>query len=308
MRTDMTTTEVCSEHGKKRSMQCLVDDGMGGFRCHVDMRCKTAEDHAGGPSETAVCSVHHKNRSTDVLVDDGYGGLCCMRGKECRVSGPKTVICAFYQEGKCTKGVNCPFSHGDDDDRGDGGYGKDSGKGWGGRPSFVLDERDEEMVNWMEKGIAVLVEKGKGKFGPAFARLASAKGWSGKGFNGYEPERRGGARSFESDGKGKGWGGSGKGGKPGVASEGTFLCALHKKYRSGSSVIDMGDGTYQCKANSECIGGGPGSGPKTKRALCKFFETGSCIKGASCIFAHGEEEIGMPVEVEGGDGSRYSPY
>eukprot|EP00747_Dinoflagellata_sp_TGD_P060126 gnl/TRDRNA2_/TRDRNA2_151887_c0_seq3.p1 gnl/TRDRNA2_/TRDRNA2_151887_c0~~gnl/TRDRNA2_/TRDRNA2_151887_c0_seq3.p1 ORF type:complete len:404 (+),score=46.01 gnl/TRDRNA2_/TRDRNA2_151887_c0_seq3:60-1271(+) len=42
-------------------------------------------------------------------------------------------------------------------------------------------------------------------------------------------------------------------------------------------------------------GGGGGGGPGTKTRLCTYFlQRGFCQSGASCTFAHGEHEIGMP--------------
>jgi len=35
---------------------------------------------------------------------------------------------------------------------------------------------------------------------------------------------------------------------------------------------------------------------ETKRTLCKFFQEGTCRRGNSCGFAHGEEEIGQVIE------------
>ena len=35
-----------------------------------------------------------------------------------------------------------------------------------------------------------------------------------------------------------------------------------------------------------------------KTAMCKFFEQGTCTKGANCTFAHGVEELQVPVWLE----------
>lgn len=99
---------VCSEHGKPRSMQSLIDDGKGGFRCTAGMECKTA-------SSGTQCSLHGKMRSAEVLTSDGQGGLRCIEGKECKTGGhgqaSKKGICKYWQEGSCSKGNNCDFRH-----------------------------------------------------------------------------------------------------------------------------------------------------------------------------------------------------
>eukprot|EP00927_Polykrikos_kofoidii_P009068 TRINITY_DN13762_c0_g1_i2.p1 TRINITY_DN13762_c0_g1~~TRINITY_DN13762_c0_g1_i2.p1 ORF type:complete len:779 (+),score=140.05 TRINITY_DN13762_c0_g1_i2:59-2338(+) len=43
-----------------------------------------------------------------------------------------------------------------------------------------------------------------------------------------------------------------------------------------------------------------GERKSTKRTLCKFFELGRCDKGNECTWAHGHNEIGAPMEVNGG--------
>merc|ERR1712096_162567 len=68
---------VCSLHHKQRSRTCLMDDGMGGYRCTLENQCKTKADPGHAPI-TARCSLHNKNRSRNCLTDDGCGGLRCV--------------------------------------------------------------------------------------------------------------------------------------------------------------------------------------------------------------------------------------
>jgi len=325
---DKPQQELCALHGKMRTLKSLMEDELGGWRCKPDCVCKVGG--GTGLEGQGFCSVHNKNRSMDVLVEDGFGGFCCMGGKECKVGGQapaagpgaKRKKCTFFEVGKCQNGEDCPFLHEDwgasmpGKGKGKGGY---DGKGYGSDPygADVWSHADgdrEAMLTYLATGMAVMVEKGKGKFGKGFAKLVEMKGL-GKGFIDLDAGGKG------NDGKDKGKGYSrppefGKG-KPTNEIPGTFFCSLHKKMRSGSAMIDMGDGTFQCKASSECKSGPSPGG--VKKQICKFFEQGTCTKGDACSYAHGEEELGMPVPDEqeearfhprggGGKGARSSPY
>ncbi|CAE7403311.1 unnamed protein product [Symbiodinium natans] len=226
-----------------------------------------------GYNETVVCSVHGKKRSRDAMMDDGVGGFTCQPGKECKVAGnTKHVPCAFFQAGKCTKGENCNFSHdpnaiaaasaasaGGAWGGGADAWGQDAGKGWdssgwGGYGGSGYGSYGPKGGWYSSKGMGMMMAaKGMGKYGK------SMKGYGG----GYE-----------------------KGG-------GTFLCSVHKKNRSASAVIEIAPGQYQCRPDSECKGAGGAS--KVKTAMCKFHMEGRCTKGYTCNFAHGPEELGMPV-------------
>jgi len=46
------------------------------------------------------------------------------------------------------------------------------------------------------------------------------------------------------------------------------------------------------------IGGSTGSTPMVKRTICKFWEQGTCTRGAECTWAHGEEDRGAVFEEE----------
>jgi len=222
--------------------------------------------------ETGLCAVHGKNRSLDTLQDNGAGGLCCIPGKECKVAGmTKNIPCTFWQAGKCTKGENCGFSH----EFPVGAWPEDGGKGsWGGYGYGGYAGKGADM-GWMSKGMAM---KGKGSYGK------SVFGGGCGGYGGY-----GGYADF---------GGYGK-------SKGGYFCAVHQKLRSAHAVMELGDGTFQCKPDSECKGFGGSS--KMKTAMCRFFLENKCTKGASCTFAHSAEEIGTPVP-EGAQTCRFTPY
>lgn len=295
---DKPQQELCALHGKMRTLASLTEDGLGGWTCKPDCACKVGG--GTGLEGQGVCSVHNKNRSMDVLVEDGFGGFCCMRGKECKVTGQAPAAASMPSKSK---------------GKGKGGY---DGKGYGSDPYGAdwshADGDREAMIGYLATGMTVLIEKGKGKYGKGFTQLVEMKG-VGKGLIDLSAGGKG------NDGKDKGKGYSrpaefGKG-KPTNEIQGTFMCSLHKKMRSGSAVIDMGDGTFQCKASSECKSGPSSGGGGVKRQMCKFFEQGTCTKGDACPYAHFEEELGMPVPEEqeearfrggGGKGARSSPY
>ncbi|XP_077437562.1 zinc finger CCCH domain-containing protein 15 isoform X2 [Vanacampus margaritifer] len=69
---------------------------------------------------------------------------------------PKSVLCAFYKQGQCTKGDKCKFSHDLSMER------------KGEKKSVYVDERDEElekdtMDNWDEKKLEEVVNKKHGE-------------------------------------------------------------------------------------------------------------------------------------------------
>mmetsp|Transcript_62466 Transcript_62466/g.177410 ORF Transcript_62466/g.177410 Transcript_62466/m.177410 type:complete len:205 (+) Transcript_62466:68-682(+) len=76
----------CLTHGKRRSLDNLIEDASGGYVCKLESECQTSV-HDSGPHERGQCSVHGKIRSVDLLVDDGAGGQCCSPGNTCKETG-----------------------------------------------------------------------------------------------------------------------------------------------------------------------------------------------------------------------------
>lgn len=236
----------------------------------------------GAMAPQGLCSVHGKNRSLEALTADGHGGMMCTQEKQCKVAGAGTkhIPCTFWQVGKCTKGDSCNFAHVPDTGAMDGGFsgGFDGGKGkgWGGAGGgcFPMEKGMDKggckgaMMAWMQKGMMAMMSKGMDK-----------------GFD---------------KGMDKGMGKKGKGKGYSQPIGGTVLCSVHNKQRSANAVMDAGNGTYQCRPDSECKGGN-----KVKAAMCSFFLEGRCTKGESCSFAHSQEEIGQPVS---DGGPRFVPY
>ncbi|CAE8588196.1 unnamed protein product [Polarella glacialis] len=329
---------LCSVHEKMRSTRSLMDDGLGGKRCSPGSICKVAgttpTEGREGPGGT--CSLHGKNRSGDSLVDDGHGGLCCVAGKECKVSGGaapvasgKRNICAFWQEGRCTKGSSCTFAHDEHSSDASQSYsightweepGRASGwgasgweePGWGKAPGGKgLDGKTAGLMGVMAKGLSAIMAKGFGKMDSGKAALMSKAMVAAKGLL----SAKGKGKGAPGMGKGKGSSpGQGKGPMASPAPGGSMFCSVHNKPRSASVLIDSGDGNFYCKPGSECkeggserggsnalaprgpAKGGSSSGPSgTKWMMCTFNEEGKCQKAENCTFAHSEEEIGTPI-------------
>jgi hypothetical protein len=103
---------LCSVHNKNRSLECLTDDGKGGYKCTRGSQCKISGGGGGGagkggggdfmqqfmsafwggggggkqtPAVTHMCSTHGKRRSQQSLMADGSGGFTCAPGMECQM-------------------------------------------------------------------------------------------------------------------------------------------------------------------------------------------------------------------------------
>merc|ERR1711879_307605 len=48
-------------------------------------------------------------------------------------------------------------------------------------------------------------------------------------------------------------------------------------------------------ANMQVSGKGQGGKEQRKWKMCQFWQEGTCRKGASCTFAHGDHELGTPI-------------
>lgn len=204
-----------------------------------------------------MCAVHGKLRSIECLVETGAGFVCSAQA-QCSEGTASGAPCKFWQQGKCTRGHECQFAHGD-----------------GPAPEPLYEDA------WGSKGKSGKSSWGGGKGGgcAGFASGYDSVGW---GMDAWSPDPWG-----SKGGKGK------EKGKKGGSLKDT--CSLHGKVRSAECLEDagQGDGSMVCKFESTCQGAGEVGG--VKRSMCKFFRLGTCNKGEYCTFAHEEGEIGDAV-------------
>uniref|UniRef100_A0A6U9ID88 Uncharacterized protein n=1 Tax=Zooxanthella nutricula TaxID=1333877 RepID=A0A6U9ID88_9DINO len=82
---------TCSVHQKKRSTDCLIDDGAGGQRCIPAAECQVGSGQPreanGETTEKAMCSAHNKMRSVDCLEEVAEGGFKCKGESVCKQPG-----------------------------------------------------------------------------------------------------------------------------------------------------------------------------------------------------------------------------
>lgn len=82
--------------------------------------------------------------------------------------------------------------------------------------------------------------------------------------------------------------------------DGKLQCSVHGKPRSASCLIRCGDGSWRCKAGSECRTALDGAS-----TLCRFFLQGTCQRGEGCAFLH--DESALPRD-DPGTRYRSAPY
>mmetsp|Transcript_91949 Transcript_91949/g.145431 ORF Transcript_91949/g.145431 Transcript_91949/m.145431 type:complete len:387 (+) Transcript_91949:47-1207(+) len=223
----------CSIHGKKRNMQALEEDGLGGFKCKDDQACQMgllSKEGTAAVSGTAPCSIHGKQRSFISLEDDGMGGLKCKAGMECQTGKGKgrtldpsnpfqpsgTFICSVH--GKMRGIMNL-----EDDSMG------------GVRCKVGCECRTgpapgQDGVNIMDAGAGTFVCSVHGKRRSVLH---------------LEDDSMGGLRCKDGSECNLGSG-------PGAAM-GTMLCQIHGKNRSVMS-LEPYMGGFKCKAGFECKG------------------------------------------------------
>merc|ERR1712241_818352 len=77
-----------------------------------------------------------------------------------------------------------------------------------------------------------------------------------------------------------------------VNTDPQVMCSIHGKMRRVAYPEESADGSYTCKQGFECQNTMEGG---VKRAMCRFFQQGTCTRGDVCAFAHSEMEIGLPI-------------
>mmetsp|Transcript_81820 Transcript_81820/g.128864 ORF Transcript_81820/g.128864 Transcript_81820/m.128864 type:complete len:216 (+) Transcript_81820:69-716(+) len=81
------STAQCFIHGKRRNMECLMDNGSGGLQCKPESLCQMSKADDGKERMRGMCSIHNKVRSCDCLVEDGSGGMQCKPDLQCKQTG-----------------------------------------------------------------------------------------------------------------------------------------------------------------------------------------------------------------------------
>lgn len=76
----------CWTHGKKRNLNSLVENGLGGYVCKPGEECQVSAWDKGQERRN-LCAVHGKVRSVDALTEDGSGGMVCKPDNKCMQIG-----------------------------------------------------------------------------------------------------------------------------------------------------------------------------------------------------------------------------
>jgi hypothetical protein len=76
-------SEICSIHGKKRSLQNLIINAKGEFVCESHDECIVVPNSM---SNKLLCAIHGKMRSLMHLVQSSPGIYVCAPGSSCYVS------------------------------------------------------------------------------------------------------------------------------------------------------------------------------------------------------------------------------
>lgn len=166
-------TEMCSVHGKNRSLSSLVTDGLGGFRCSPHAECKIGTAATVGG---AICSVHNKSRSLDSLTEDGWGGVRCIPSRECKVVGLQAAADDYDPEGWSTwVGVVAAMAKGLSEAGRKGSLGKGTGKGIALNAAnlyLTASGKAEAWESWPAPAVKIPTKGGLGK-GRALAAAAA---------------------------------------------------------------------------------------------------------------------------------------
>lgn len=174
----------------------------------------------------------------------------------------KRTLCKFFLEGHCERGALCGFAHSDHDI---------------GQP--VPDRAPpvrETPAPWRQPAMPVLAAP------PVLQKRTMCKFFLEGSCD------RGNACGFAH--------GEHEFGQPVFA--GGEEPVIHRVEPVMHRVAPMG-GRVQAMA---ALGAGDVFAGEVKRTICKFYAEGTCSKGRSCGFAHGNHEIGQPVHATAGGG------
>lgn len=243
-------TAMCSEHGKKRSLDCMdLDPTSGQYICTPQNMCKQSSAEDGGMGTiTETCSVHGKKRQMNCLMDDGFGGWQCIGEDECKMG------------------------------KGGGRGGKNNNNNsWGGGNDYnnrqgPMDGNNNRStgtgccsVHQKPRSWDVLCEDGYGGYMCSPPNVCKVGRDSDNMYPPPQNNNRG--------NKGKGGKGKGRGGGGGNAD--TEMCEVHGKRRSMSNLQQGFAGGFECMpgfeckgANSDGFGDSMGGFNNTETALC----------------------------------------
>jgi len=80
----------------------------------------------------------------------------------------------------------------------------------------------------------------------------------------------------------------------GKCSKGEACTFAHAEHEIGQPIVDSSWAPAAHKGQSNDFG----NAVARKKTLCRFWQEGKCAKGSGCTYAHGEQEIGQPINAE----------
>jgi len=212
---EIQETQVCSLHGKARSMDCLLyDNETEQYECTEENQCKVStNDHQTLPNELdqVMCSIHNKPRSMTVMEDDQEGGYQCQVHQQCKGGGPPV---------RERTGPQAPPHRGMQFPGGDLG----------------VCSLHHKTRSW-----TMLVENGYGSY--RCAPPNTCRGQPGgipphmKGWQPYYQTAKGGGKGMYMN-------------RQRVEPSGT--CGVHGKTRTLCNLVESTDGTLECAVGFEC--------------------------------------------------------
>lgn len=186
----------------------------------------------------------------------------------------KSKLCTNHQQGWCTRGEMCTFAHGEHEL---------------GTPQPTTGAQSPALIKPVQKPWQ---QSAWNQADDEFAQVQPAAAWSPAGKGGVKGAVKAAPKVVSP--LGSPWGNGRAGPAAAVAQPWSPAAAVAQPWSSAQPAV--GKGGLQSSAAA-----GPPRFKKTR--LCNhFLQGGACIRGASCTFAHGEEELGtfQPVVASNG--------